>query len=719
MFDRGKLAKRSLKDRSHCLGRVTNVENGLYDIEWVVDGGGAQAVKREYLVLSFEDEQISNTRRKRKQPAIFMKEKILGTADLTKLKKEQNDSTVPTAKKPPVNKLLGGRKLPMSAKGKKTLPAAKNGTKKSTSSKPSSGKPASAKTAGVKRKAAPSVNIPEKKPTIEDENSPKASDVFERHRKDFERTVERLEKLDKFGFFLDEVPPEYDERYYPTNLEIPCNNLQSDGNKNGEVALPAASDNGEGTGADATHDAATMLPNGNSNAKGAGKKKKFEKQSKLPSPQFPSHPPFNWAMIRRRMEHGRYVVDREKAEEDDRFKRMKAYYALLPTDKRPKKRYLMPKSRPNLRVVTKFGIDWNLFLSDVESMCDAALARAPDETDEIKGTCAYASAKVKEAARQACEQKGGRHTSELRALDDIHKFMSAIETRGNTEAAMQSWRKEPFGERRYERLKNDVICAGLSGVDERAAIHELRTNLPDSFVGLSYRYDDTGQSEAWMKSVVDETGSASPQDDKVREAQRAMAVDDGVIRAQVNATMNSLLIGVQDRVMTETGVLKEPELRSANWLQALSSDSPIFAESADSRRSPEVIEQPVWGIDCYTRRNITTCLEIEFDPKTALEFVEKWLLPAINACPGDLGHDIDNACKILAGEPVTFAERGSFGGDPISLAGQDRQNTLRQALLDKISNSGPVWLELVANELRRARSALGPDFFRIVSSFHT
>ena len=36
-------------------------------------------------------------------------------------------------------------------------------------------------------------------------------------------------------------------------------------------------------------------------------------------------------------------------------------------------------------------------------------------------------------------------------------------------------------------------------------MYELETKLPDSFVGLAYTYDDSGQhSETWMKTVADE-----------------------------------------------------------------------------------------------------------------------------------------------------------------------------------------------------------------------
>jgi hypothetical protein len=42
-----------------------------------------------------------------------------------------------------------------------------------------------------------------------------------------------------------------------------------------------------------------------------------------------------------------------------------------------------------------------------------------------------------------------------------------------------------------------------------------------------------------------------------------------------------------------------------------------------------------------------------------------------------------------------------------------RQSLLGSALLKKIQSCGPPWLTAAANQLRRARAALGPDFFRV------
>lgn len=595
------------------------------------------------------------------------------------------------------------------------------------------------KIAAKKRPPQPKVGRKRKTPAIEEPAVPAESaastamDLYERHRREFERCLSRIEKIDKFGFFLDAVPDEYEEHYDPVDA----------------VASSPGSDNGK------------MVAN------------------KVPlTRSFPSHPPYNWRVVRQRLEQGRYVIDREKLEEEERFRQLKPYYLTLDKKKRPKRgKRLKNADGVNPRVMHKNGVDWITFREDVMGMCQAALERAAQTDQEDTGrpgSLSYAVNKIREVRKSSCycdllrrkraiqilktdtilqatlqlfERTGTRQIAEMSAADDRHKFFLAVEKRQNTEAAMQTWRKEPFRERRYERLSKDVVCAGLSPLDEQIASYELQTSLKDSFVGLSYKYDDTGQSEAWMKSVVDETGSSiaaqesakksTKRIDQARQAALALAADDGVTRAQVTATMQSLLIGVQDRVMTDTNVLHQPELRSANWLKyekaAREDRSPgqstndqrsvsrpdqnVSQDSSSEPLAPDIVEQPVWGIDCYTRRNITVCLETEFDSKTALIFIEKWLLPAINACPIDMAHDLINAARMLEGECVGEEEDSEKQERGTSWS-WEHQAPLRHALQKKICESAPPWLKIAANQLKRARIALGLDFFRVHPKGH-
>jgi hypothetical protein len=134
--------------------------------------------------------------------------------------------------------------------------------------------------------------------------------------------------------------------------------------------------------------------------------------------------------------------------------------------------------------------------------------------------------------------------------------------RANAKAALQSWRKTPFPERRYERLTDHcTVCDGLSVIDERIAQFERQTSLADRFIGQAYHYDDTGESETWMLSVVDEAeandgknnkGSSKKRPKKVMtstttgtekgQQPKPWSADDEVIRAQVAATMQGIAV---------------------------------------------------------------------------------------------------------------------------------------------------------------------------------
>eukprot|EP00980_Cylindrotheca_fusiformis_P029509 scaffold23496_cov188-Cylindrotheca_fusiformis.AAC.7 len=216
-----------------------------------------------------------------------------------------------------------------------------------------------------------------------------------------------------------------------------------------------------------------------------------------------------------------------------------------------------------------------------------------------------------------------------------------------------------------------------------------------------------------MKSILNGAGEESQQE----LVASALASDDGVIKAQVAGTMQSLLIAVQDRVMTENKVLEQRELRNASWMIEAESvpETVLSASLGDSSTAPEIVEHPVWGIDCYTRRNISICLETEFDSDTVLTFVEKWLLPAINACPVDFAHDISNAARILEGLP--FVLDGSVENNR-NTTEQWSTTLLGKALLNKIATSGPPWLSVAAHLLRKACETLGSDFFRVHPKGH-
>jgi len=754
----GAKAEKRLKDRDDALGRIAAVSTDSFTVEWIVLGGSTPRVSRDHLVhTTAQNEGMTEDagRRRRRPPSQLdmspepkakrekkeenatKKETKTGTKRSSSVgpkkkqqqKKGKNATTETKTKRKPAKNANGIETEPGSKGQKKPAGTTQEIGKKGKQTPSGSGKAQARKTekpktggAGKQRaKPEPKEEDPDSSgpPAENDNNNGKQAGLtlYEKHRREFERVIARHEKIDRFGWFWDEAPEEFDEKY--------------------------------GENEDETN--AT----------------------------FPNHAPFNWEMIRKRRQHGRYVLNREKLEEEERFSLLEPYYAWR--GKRPKRRFQenssfpasvvavqkLKKRKPNKRVSNPQGVHWDLYAQDVLAMIESALERNSDENDteslENKQGVHWAAHKVRDGVLSSVEKIGQRHEREMREADDRHKFALVVDKATNNEAAMQSWRKHSFPERKYERLKKDRVCAGLSELDERIASHELKTGLDNSFIGVSYRYDDTGQSEAWMKSVVDETELKSADNDNAKNSSRerqaalAMAGDEGVRRAQVTATMNSLIMGVEDRVMTQQGVLVQPELRSANWLSSGTDDAsgllpcsvsqefngavgdaiPLkirpdnsevsYAASSLNRsvsdQEPELVEQPVWGLDCYTRRNVTMCLESELDSETSIAFVEKWLLPAINACPVELAHDIKYATLLLEGLPFhedkNDDDSNATGDSKLRSSVQEWTHTiLGNALLKKIKRTSAPYIKAAAQLLRRARTALGLDFFRIHPKGH-
>ena len=130
-----------------------------------------------------------------------------------------------------------------------------------------------------------------------------------------------------------------------------------------------------------------------------------------------------------------------------------------------------------------------------------------------------------------------------------------------------------------------------------------------------------------------------------------------------------------------------------------------------------MIEQPVWGIDSYTRKNIVLCLEEEFGEECVNEFIEKWLLPAINACPVSMGHDITCAARIIQGLPPA----AELLSQDATTSNEDESLPLTElgiAFSEKLSSEAPAWLKYAAKQLYDAAFALGFRSFLIHPKGH-
>ena len=365
-----------------------------YDIEWVL-GGRASNIERHELVYTTAEAEgmLEGGPRRKRKAAAAEPAKTLTTAAATKQA---------TKKRP---KVAGGAK----GKNKKTATASSN---RKTANRVSGGK----------RKLQQS----QVDPLSDDPNATKQSgkDMYEKHRREFDRMLARIEKIDQFGFFLEDAPPGHEDDY-EDNKAAPM-----------AIDVPVKDDNCGGSSLEEKKDEDDSLPP-------AVKTISCPHGANVAtSPAVRA--PYNWVAIKKRAERGRYVADRQK-QEDDRLQQLQQSYrswlekeAMDPTSahslvsiERPTS-LIMEESEMDaaangdaavvgdagamatgtgstggsgyrrFHVPNPKGVEWDLFRQDVIAMCDAAVARDPDEgEDDGPGTLGYAIKKIKEVSSLA------------------------------------------------------------------------------------------------------------------------------------------------------------------------------------------------------------------------------------------------------------------------------------------------------------------------------
>lgn len=184
------------------------------------------------------------------------------------------------------------------------------------------------------------------------------------------------------------------------------------------------------------------------------------------------------------------------------------------------------------------------------------------------------------------------------------------------------WRKEAFSRRVYDRVSNYVVTNAISEEEGKELLKQLNTPL-QGYVGQAYNFDDHGLTEEWMTTF--------------RDKQTTKPSDDDVIRTHVVGLMEIMIAQIQDRVCNEAKVLDKPPL--------------VLGQ--------DIKEVPVWGIDCYTRKMIELAIEDNVEthlrsPLTITSFIEKRLLPAINAQPPTVAHNMSAALEYLCQVKFVF-----------------------------------------------------------------
>ena len=118
------------------------------------------------------------------------------------------------------------------------------------------------------------------------------------------------------------------------------------------------------------------------------------------------------------------------------------------------------------------------------------------------------------------------------------------------------------------------------------------------------------------------------------------ATDEEIVRTQIESLLEIMMVQVQDRICTTDGVLDCEPLQLGVHIK----------------------EVPVWGIDCYTRRMVELSIEDHakelYNLKTVHTFIEKRLLPTINAQSTDTAHDMSVALDAIVANPVGPTDAG-------------------------------------------------------------
>ena len=118
------------------------------------------------------------------------------------------------------------------------------------------------------------------------------------------------------------------------------------------------------------------------------------------------------------------------------------------------------------------------------------------------------------------------------------------------------------------------------------------------------------------------------------------ATDEEIVKTQIESLLDIMMVQVQDRVCTTDNVLNREPLQLGIHIK----------------------EVPVWGIDCYTRRMVELSVEDHakelFDLKTVHTFIEKRLLPTINAQSSETAHNMSIALEAIVANPIGPTDAG-------------------------------------------------------------
>ncbi len=264
-----------------------------------------------------------------------------------------------------------------------------------------------------------------------------------------------------------------------------------------------------------------------------------------------------------------------------------------------------------LKDPVKFAlIQWDVLRSDLTSVIAPALdGNIADHRNACKNTVEEGE-RLLSIAREGLDRLEER--AKLAVEAEVFKYLLRSIHRSNEEPCVQGeWRTQSYPPRVYNHyLKDYEPAQDIPEHVRREVIQELNTSLPDGYLGEAYSYDDHGISEAWMQELGLMDGGELGE----------VVFDSETGRRQVQGRLYKMVQQVVDRVLNMSGALNQPPL-------ALGTD---------------LVEVPVWGIDCYTYYNVLSLLSRstctvwgttkcqEECKRKAREWIERKFLSCIN-----------------------------------------------------------------------------------------
>lgn len=354
-----------------------------YDLELVL-GGKLNGIPRYELqyTTAFEEGMTGDSRRRRKRKPTQLEDdspEPAKKASSTAKKKKKSPTNSKANAKASTSKSTTAKNANNKKRGSKTSGNSSNGKKKSKTSK-------AAATAQTTKVAVV--------------NTGTGLGMFERHRREFERCLLRLQKLDIYNFFHEEdVPSEFDECYEPSSTPASDENSSPE---NGDADVNMAI---------SPKQSATPTTSTDTTMSSSGENDEHDDKKKESPIVFPKHPPYNFVVLRKRLDRGRYK--RRLDTEDD--------------------------------VKDPVGIHWEQFRDDVIGMCDSAIVRNSGNFDDgTAGTLSHTCEKIKTTMEQIFEKTGRKQSKEMELSNDAHRFTNIIQGTENREAAMQGkgWRRK-------------------------------------------------------------------------------------------------------------------------------------------------------------------------------------------------------------------------------------------------------------------------------------